>query len=130
MTRRALIAFVATVLVATLAPRGVHAETVAPAKDSADVLMRTLLDAIKADDYDLFVGAAPDLRRLHQPDFEALHERYGAMLLKGYKTTRLTTRRERDRTVHVWNLEPAGGREALEITLVMRDGGVLAFVIR
>jgi hypothetical protein len=105
-------------------------EQVLPAKDPADALMKRMLDALKADSYDLWVDTAPKLRSMSKPAFEAFRARYGPMLLKGYKTTYLATLRKGELAVHLWKLEPAGATEDFEVRLSMRDGAVGALGIQ
>ncbi|HVR01210.1 MAG TPA: hypothetical protein VMT47_03700 [Polyangia bacterium] len=113
-----------------LAPGAVRAETLVPAKDPADALMKTGLDAIKARSHDLFVADGTRSLRAGKPAFDRLSARFAPMLLKGYKTTLLGTLRKGDRTLHLWKLEPAGAPEDYEIRVVLRDGRVDAFTIQ
>jgi hypothetical protein len=115
------------VVVSPLARRPALAEPVVPAKDPADALMKRMLDALKADAYDLWIETAPKLTG--KRTFETLRAHYGPMLLKGYKTTYLAKLREADGIVHLWKLEPAESREDFEIRLMLKDGRVEAFVI-
>jgi hypothetical protein len=113
-----------------LAPRAARAETLVPAKDPADALMKKGLDAVKASSHDLFVADGTPALRAAKPAFERLSTRFAPMLLKGYKTTLLGTLRKGARTIHLWKLEPAGAPEEYEIRVVLKDGRVDDFTIQ
>ena len=132
MTFRVLAAGLAAALLLASppAPRVARAEPATVAKDPADVLMKKLLDALKADAYDLWLETAPKMRAVSKATFESLHARYGPMLLKGYKTTYLGARRDKEFTVHSWKLEPAASQETFEVRLTTRDDQVEAFALR
>jgi hypothetical protein len=129
MTLRVLAAAVLCVS-APLAPRAVAADAVVPAKDPADALMKSALDALKANTFDLYVADGTPALRAGKPAFERLRGRFAPMLLKGYKTTFLAKLRKTDHTLELWKLEPAGASEDYEIRLVMKDGKVDGFSIQ
>ncbi len=128
---RALVLAVSLSLVGFVGAAPARAETVVPAKDPGDALMKSLLDALKANDYAAFVtdGTAKH-RASGKAAFARLSARFGPLLMKGYKTTALTIVPKRDASIHRWKLEPAGEKEPFEIELVMKDGKVDAFSIR
>jgi hypothetical protein len=132
MSLRALAAgLFGAVLVAAPAPRAAaQVERIVPAHDPADALMKKMLDALKADAYDLYVeGATPRLRAHGRAEFAPLRARFGALLRDGYKTTVLGSLRKPGRTVALWKLEPADGPEDFEVRLTLEDGRVDAFSI-
>ncbi|MDB4982962.1 MAG: hypothetical protein JWM82_3714 [Myxococcales bacterium] len=105
-----------------------RAETVVPAKDPADALMKSLLDALKANDYAGFVAEGTAKHTASgKAAFARLGARFGPLLMKGYKTTVL---QKPDASIHRWKLEPAGSTQPFEIELVTKDGKVDAFSIR
>jgi hypothetical protein len=109
-----------------------RAETVVPAKDPGDALMKNRLDALKANDYAAFVADGTAKHKTSgKAAFGRLRGRFGPMLTRGYKTTVLTILRKPDGTIHLWKLEPAGEKEDFELKLVLdKDGKVAAFSIQ
>ena len=106
------------------------AETLVPAKDPADALMKKMLDAIKAGSYDGFVAdATPKMKAAAKSAFGVASAHLAPQLLKGYKTTALGVLRKTGNSVHLWKLEPAGAPEDYEIRLVLEDGKVGGFSI-
>ena len=94
------------------------AETLVPAKDPADALMKKMLDAVKAGSYELFVAdGTPKMKELGKSSFGVASAHFAPLLRKGYKTTALGTLRKTGRTLHLWKLEPAGAPEDYEIRL-------------
>jgi hypothetical protein len=120
----------ALLLASPPAPRVACAEPATVAKDPADVLMKKMLDALKADAYDLWLETAPKMRATSKATFESLHARYGPMLLKGYKTTYLGARRDKGLEVHSWKLELAASQETFEVRLTTREDRVETFAIQ
>jgi hypothetical protein len=134
MSSRALVGslslFAAIALATPLVSPAAHAETLVPAKDPADALMKKLLDALKANDYAAFVAdGTPRHRTLSKGAFGLVSAHLGPMLMKGYKTTVLTILRKPDHSIHLWKLEPAGAEEDFELKLVLKNGKVDAFSI-
>jgi hypothetical protein len=130
MTLRAL-AF-ASLLVAC-APRLVGAagpETLVPAKDPGDALMKGLLDALKSNSYALFGTVFSPETKLSQPAFERLSRQWAPQLLKGYKTTFLTTLRKPTEELELWKLEPAGSAEDYALIVTFKGGRIAAFSFR
>ncbi len=135
MTRRARtvslsLSFFALTFSAPVLGPSARAETVVPAKDPADALMKKLLDALKANDQAGFVAdGTPKHKALARSAFAAVSARFAPLLMKGYKTTWLTTLRKPDNTTSLWKLEPAGAGEDFELKLVLKNGKVDAFSI-
>jgi hypothetical protein len=129
MNLRALVLSLSLVGLAGAAPVA-GAETVVPAKDPGDALMKGLLDALKANDYAAFVADGTAKHKASaKAAFGRSSARFGPMLMKGYKTTVLTILRKPDVTIHLWKLEPAGADEDFELRLVMKDGKVDSFSV-
>lgn len=106
------------------------APTLVPAKDPADALMKSLLDAVKANAYEAYLAdATPRMKQSGKSSFGVASAHFAPLLLKGYKTIFLAKLRKTDHLVHLWKLEPAGAPEDYEIRLVTRDGKVDAFAI-
>jgi hypothetical protein len=107
-----------------------RAETVVPAKDPGDALMKNLLDALKANDYTAFVADGTAKHKTSgKAAFGRLSGQLGPLLTRGYKTTVLTILRKPDVTIHLWKLEPAGANEDFELRLVTKDGKVDSFSV-
>ena len=106
------------------------AETLDPAKDPADALMKKMLDAVKAGSYEAFVAdATPKMKTAAKTAFGVASGHLAAQLLKGYKTTYLGILRKAGNSVHLWKLEPAGAPEDYEIRLMLEGGKVGGFSI-
>jgi hypothetical protein len=131
MKPRALVLALSLFAVAAVAaPAAGRAQTVVPAKDPADALMKKLLDGLKANDYAAYVAdGTPRYQKLGKGAFRLVSARFAPLLMKGYKTTLLTTLRKPDNTTHLWKLEPAGAEEDFELKLVLKAGKVDAFSI-
>src|SRR6267154_870476 len=107
------------------------AETLVPAKDPADAVMKEMLDAVKAASYEAFVAdGTPRMKASGgRSAFGVASAHFAPMLRKGYKTTYLARVRKPDHAISLWKLEPAGASEEYIVRVVMRDGKVDDFRI-
>jgi hypothetical protein len=106
-------------------------ETLVPAKDPADALMKKLLDAVKAGSYEAFVeDGTPKMKASGgRSAFGVASAHFAPMLRKGYKTTYLTRVRKSDHAISLWKLEPVGAAEDYVVRVVLKDGKVDGFWI-
>jgi hypothetical protein len=106
-------------------------ETIVPAKDPADALMKRMLDAVKAGSYEDFVAdGTPEMKAKEgRSAFGVASAHFAPMLMKGYKTTYLGRVRKTDHAISFWKLEPAGAPEDYVIKVVLKGGKVAGFWI-
>ena len=105
-------------------------ETFVPAKDPADALMKTMLDAVKAGSYPAFIAdATPHMKELGKSAFGVASAHFAPMLMKGYKTTYLCRLRKGERALSLWKLEPVGAPEDYLIHVTLKGSKVDDFRI-
>jgi hypothetical protein len=129
MTPRVLV--VAVVLAASCSmPSPAAAETVVPAKEPGDALMKGLLDALKSGSYTAYGSVSAPDTKISQPSFERLSREWAPQLLRGYKTTYLGKVKKPDHDLDLWNLDPAGSPEEFVLMVSVKGGRIAAFSFR
>ena len=105
-------------------------DVLVPAKDPADALMKSMLDALKAGSYEDFAAAStPEFKAGGRTPFGVASAHFAPLLMKGYKTTYLCRVRKTDYAISLWKLEPAGAPEDYVIRVAVKDGKVDGFWI-
>jgi len=97
-----------------------------------DTTLKQMLDAIQTKSYDSFVaiGDARFKGGFTQTKFEELARQIGPRLQQGYSVTFLTTLRQRDYMVLIWKITFKDARDEFLISMAIRDGNVIGFMIR
>jgi hypothetical protein len=117
------LAVVCTTSILTAPARPAHAQAAPPpaAADPAELWMKDMVEAVKANLYADFVAPGDaKLKSTSRSSFALVSARFAPLLKKGYKTTFLTTLNKPDVTIHLWKLQPAGSTEDYEVRLVVK----------
>jgi hypothetical protein len=106
------------------------AESLVPAKDPADALMKKMLDAVKAGSYEDFVAdGTAKMKAAGKSAFGVASAHFAPLLRKGYKTTYLGRLLKTGHALSLWKLEPAGAPEDYLVRVVLADHKVDGFWI-
>lgn len=123
-------AFAAVALAASLhAPPGQAAD--AAAIEAETQMLRSLLAAIEAGNYQQFVAAgSSDFAKLDRSQFDAVAAQLGPRLHAGYQVQRLGDYRQQAYEFSLWKITFKDGGDDLVGTLNLQDGQVGGFVLR
>jgi hypothetical protein len=97
-----------------------------------DPILKQMFDAILTKSYDKFIANGDQrFKTSFTPKmFESLADKIGPRLQQGYSETFLTTLHQHDYVVYVWKLTFKDAQDDLLVSLALKGGNVVGFLVR